>query len=296
MVRLSIITPHYNMPKTLCRLSDSIHKKDWIEHIIVDDKSDIDPSALCEAKDHVLEKGARWIDNTTDKKGTGICRDLGIRNASGEWILIADSDDLFVEGAFDIIESHLDDKTDIIYFAPTSRKEGDVGKCNRHIPYERLVNRYVVSESTEAELRLRYLSVMDTSKLIRKDLIVKAGIESTNSVVANDVMFSVLCAFHADRIGAFEDVIYCIMDSPGTLTTTKDFSRFRKRIDVYIMQCRFLRENLPASSFNMIGLSASGMLLQCYNDYGILKTLQCLFILIRNRVPVDLIDLKTRFS
>ena len=95
MIRLSIITPYYNMPETLCRLSASIPQEPWIEHIIVNDKSDMDPAALLNAKQYVTARGARWYDNTTQYKGTGICRDIGIRRAAGEWILIADADDFF---------------------------------------------------------------------------------------------------------------------------------------------------------------------------------------------------------
>ncbi len=296
MIRLSIITPHYNMPKTLKRLSESIPDRDWIEHIIVDDKSDTDPTAIDEAKQFVLNRGARWFDNTTDIKGTGICRDTGIENASGEWILIADADDYFVDGAFDLIEKHLDDQADIIYFTPTSKKEENGLEGSSHIPYHRLVSKYVENKSRENELRLRYLCVADTCKLIRREIIVSRGIKSSYTVVANDVMFSTGCAFYAQKIEAFNDVIYCIMERPGTLTRTKNVQWLRQRIDIYSEQCSFLRERLPKDSFDDIGLSASGLLLQCYRDYGIIETLRGIHTLRRNKAPVDLLDLKTRKS
>ncbi len=295
MIRLTVITPHYNMVRTLRRLIDSVPKRDWIEHIIVDDKSD-DGAALAEVKSYAAAAGARWIDNLTEQKGTGVCRDIGIREAKGGWIMIADADDYFTDGAFDVIGEYLEDEADIIYFAPTSRKEGSGEKSERHVPYRRLVHEYAVKKNREEELRLRFLSVPDAFKMIRRSMITDHGITSSKKPVSNDVMFSVRCAYHAKKIRAVEEVIYCITESPGTLTTAKNVQRFRTRIDVYIEQCLFLKKHLTRKDFRLIGLSASGLLLQCYREYGKAETVRALGQLLRNRVPVNLLDLQTRRS
>ena len=296
MIRLSIITPYYNMPETLCRLSASIPQEPWIEHIIVNDKSDMDPAALLNAKQYVTARGARGYDNTTQYKGTGICRDIGIRRAAGEWILIADADDFFTDNAFEIIRRHIEDPADLFYFAPTSIKEGTSQKSDRHIPYERVVREFAQAPTRENELRLRYLSVPDTSKLIRREMIRKYKITSSHSAVSNDVMFSTRCAYHADKIAVSGEAVYCITEGAGTLTTTKDVGRFRQRIDMYIRQCRFLKKHLPEDSFSLIGLSASGLLYQCYRDYGQMEVMRSLLRIIRYKAPVNILDLQTRRS
>ena len=294
MVLLSVITPHYNMPDTLCRLRDSIPNDGWIEHIVVDDKSNCDGEKLNEAKSYVTARGSIWVDNQSDQKGAGVCRDLGIQRATGRWILVADSDDYFVDGAFEIIAKYMESEEDIVYFPPTSIKEPERTLSNRHIPYLKLVAGYSSGQSKRSEMRLRYLSVPDTSKLIRLNLIRDNHVKSSTSLVANDVMFSVQCAFYAKRIKASEEVIYCITESAGTLTTTKDVSRFRKRVDIYIEQNGFLREHLPAEDYSETCLSARGLIRQSLRDYGIGEMIRTVKCLRKNKAPINVFAKKIR--
>lgn len=292
MALLSIITPHYNMTETLKRLVDSIPDEEWIEHIVVDDKSDTKPEKTADAKRYVTAKGSIWIDNTTDLKGTGVCRDLGIQNASGKWIMIADADDFFVEGAFDILKRYIDDEADVIFFAPCSVNERRKGRSFRHVPYKRLVDRFVSDPGEENEMRLRYLYVLDLSKMIRRNLIRENNIKSSTSRVANDVMFSVLCAFHAKAVRAVPETVYCITENKGTLTTTKNVEHFRKRIDIYIEQTVFMKEHLSKRAYGKTRISARTMLLQCLLDYGIKEFFATVKRLRKEHAPINLLAMK----
>ena len=294
MILISVITPHYNMTDTLRRLRDSIPEEDWIEHIIVDDKSDTDAAELEAAKAYAAGKGSIWIDNDTELKGTGICRDIGIRKASGKWILIADADDYFIKGAFDTMRRYVREEADIVYFAPISIRERDGGRSCRHVPYKRLVDRYAADPCSENELRLRYLSVPDMSKMIRRSLIIENNVKSSPSPVANDVMFSVLCAYHAKSVKAVRDAVYCITEGEGTLTTTKNAELFRKRIDVYIEQVNFLREHLSLSSYADTRISPRAMLLQCLADYGLKEFFLTIKHLKRENIPLNLLALRLK--
>ena len=154
MILLSIITPHYNMPDSLPKLRDSIPEEPWIEHIVVDDKSDCDAKALAEVKEYVTKHGSIWVDNMTEKKGAGVCRDIGIRQAKGRWVLVADADDFFVDGAFAIISQYLNDEADIIYFTPTGIKVPSGEASERHAPYKKLVEEHVSYTDQKSEMRL----------------------------------------------------------------------------------------------------------------------------------------------
>lgn len=294
MVLLSVITPHYNMPDTLCRLRDSIPNDGWIEHIVVDDKSNCDGEKLNEAKSYVTARGSIWVDNKSDQKGAGVCRDLGIQKATGQWVMVADSDDYYVDGAFDIIAKYMEDEADIVYFPPTSIKKPENTPSDRHIPYMKLVTGYVSEPGKRSEMKLRYISVPDTSKLIRLKLIQDNCVKSSSSLVANDVMFSVRCAYYAKKIKASEEVIYCITESDGTLTTTKDVSRFRKRVDIYIEQNGFLREHLPAEDYSETCLSARGLIRQSLRDYGIGEMIRTVKCLRKNKAPINVFAKKIR--
>lgn len=97
----SIITPVYNREDTICRCIDSVIRNlQWeipIEHIIVDDGS----------TDRTEEYIRSYISNTKHikfikfslNKGTNAARNAAIKNATGEYCIILDSDDYFTDTA-----------------------------------------------------------------------------------------------------------------------------------------------------------------------------------------------------
>ncbi|WP_072544753.1 glycosyltransferase family 2 protein [Mediterranea massiliensis] len=100
-MKFSIITPVYNREDTICRCIDSITRNlQWgipIEHIIVDDGS----------ADRTEEYIRSYISNTkhikfikfSQNKGTNAARNAAIKNATGEYCIILDSDDYFTNTA-----------------------------------------------------------------------------------------------------------------------------------------------------------------------------------------------------
>lgn len=112
-MRYSIIVPHYNYLVRLKRLVQSIPQRQDLEIIIVDDCSPNSTNDLCSEGLHARASLLR----TDTNRGAGAARNLGLSQASGDWILFADSDDIFVSGAFDSFDNSLDDSADIILFS-----------------------------------------------------------------------------------------------------------------------------------------------------------------------------------
>ena len=109
---ISIITPVYNRTDCILRCLESVtqSKKNitshFIEHIIVDDGStDNTPKTVKEyAKLHPHIHFIKLPQN----KGTNAARNIAITNAKGEWCILLDSDDYFVENALEIITNTLE--------------------------------------------------------------------------------------------------------------------------------------------------------------------------------------------
>ena len=90
-INYSIIIPHKNNLELLRRCLISIPNRTDIQRIVVDD---------CSAQSTVkellkLEDNSTKIILTTENKGAGYARNIGLKNAVGEWIVFADSDDTF---------------------------------------------------------------------------------------------------------------------------------------------------------------------------------------------------------
>lgn len=89
MAKISIIIPTYNRAHVLSRAIDSVLSQSFEDYelIIVDDGSDD------ETKDLVIQYGDKIKYFFTKQKGVSAARNLGIKESSGEWIALLDSDD-----------------------------------------------------------------------------------------------------------------------------------------------------------------------------------------------------------
>jgi glycosyltransferase involved in cell wall biosynthesis len=92
---VSIIIPNYNRSKLLKECLKSLlaqHDIDW-EALVVDDGSSDNSLAIVKefAK---TDKRIKWLKRNRLPKGASTCRNIGIENAAGEYIIFLDADDL----------------------------------------------------------------------------------------------------------------------------------------------------------------------------------------------------------
>lgn len=89
---VSIIVPVYNVEKYVSDCIESIIKQTYsnIEIIIINDGSTDDSYNVCQK---YAELDSRMIVINKKNEGVSIARNIGLDNASGEWIMFVDSDD-----------------------------------------------------------------------------------------------------------------------------------------------------------------------------------------------------------
>lgn len=265
---LSIIIPHYNSIDLLEKLVDSIPKDPSIEIIIVDDKSNEDIEKIHLFEEKIKKTGHNFLYNTTQKKGAGVCRNIALEIASGEWVLFADADDYFVEGAFEVVKEACALNKDIVYFPPTSIYLEDGIVADRHENYAKWVNEYHNNCSRKNELLLRYKFLIPSSKLFRRTVI--GDIKFDEVIVSNDVMFSTKVASVAENIGVLNKTIYCLTKSSNSLTTKKNKENLEVRVKVFIDRYNYLKGCLNSEEFETLRLSGKVYLAKSILDgYGI---------------------------
>lgn len=100
--KVSVIVPVYNVEYYLSKCLTSIIKQTYsnLEIIIIDDGSDDRSAEIC---DEFSKKDKRVIVVHKKNEGVSIARNLGIKMATGEYLMFVDSDDYIPENSIEIL-------------------------------------------------------------------------------------------------------------------------------------------------------------------------------------------------
>lgn len=294
LYNLTIIIPHFNMPRELCMLLDSIGCRKEVQVIVVDDHSDkyLDELAVCRKKyPHVL-----FLETETGKKGAGAARNTGLRRANGKWLLFADSDDRFLPEWFSVILPYMNSGYDLVFFSPASQKR-DGTASRRHERYEQLVKNYI-SSSYGGEEQLRGHFTVPWSKLIRRSLLKQNHIYFDEVFYSADVMFSAKTGYYAQKITAVNTPFYCIIDHEDSMSQTKSGEVFCGRLKLYCERERFFQKRLTKKQFNAYGricfLSSAKDALKKGYDWQTILAMQKIFR--ENHIPFLVINYRKRID
>ncbi len=257
MNRLSIIIPHYNSPKSLKVLLESILSESSPEEtqiIVVDDNSTKDLEEYSDVK-RAYDGRVDFYINDTGVKGAGAARNVGLAKANGDYFMFADADDFFLSGWHSVIKEYFDSEYDIVYFNPKSQHVDGETKSYRGSFVSRAVQK-MAEGKPEGEAQVRYLVTTVWSKLIKRHVIFDHNVVFQEVMHSNDVRFAMETSYYADKVVADMREIYCITERPGTLTTNLSEEAFRIRFDILCERVAFLRKHLDKREFRYV---ASGM-------------------------------------
>ena len=222
------------MPDLLLRAVNSIPDRAEIEIIIINNGTVALSDSLFDGRHNVQ---VIW---DAVGKGAGAARNIGVDKAKGEWLVFLDADDYFTEGAFEYMDSRLQDKADIVFFKVCCVRSEDGLPAYRHLAFNELIDRYM---QTRDEGTLRYEWTSPWGKMIRSQLVKKHAIRFDETQAANDILFSLLTGFYAEHISADEKMIYCVTERSGSLTATPSLRNLSDRIDVCVRYNKFVRNH-----------------------------------------------------
>lgn len=91
---VSVIVPVYNGEKYLCEAIESVLNQTYInfELLLINDSSTDNSKEICE-KYAQKDNRIKFFDNNTQNHGPGPARNIGLENATGEFIYFMDADD-----------------------------------------------------------------------------------------------------------------------------------------------------------------------------------------------------------
>ncbi len=227
----SIIIPHYNTPDLLMRCLRSIPIRKDVQVIVVDDCSP-DASGYLQ-KYSELQRPFLEFYSTSEGGSAGRARNIGLQHASGEWCLFADADDYYVEGFLDVIDKHLEDNLDILYFNVAG--EGKRSKLHQQI--------FDLYKSNNDESEVRYHIWAPWNKVISHQFIVKNNLRFEEIPVGNDAMFCLKASKLAQNYRIIENKLYCLTDNEGSISYKRctferefDYTQIRTRITKFMTE------------------------------------------------------------
>ncbi len=150
-MKVSVIIPVYNVKPYLERCVNSVLRQTYkdLEIILVDDGSTDGSSTLCD-QITTIDQRIRVIHQKN--QGVSAARNTGIREATGEYIIFMDSDDLWLlDDGLETVMSYCDETTDLICF-----KVVDIWK-DGHKSFSTDYNLEIISGQPNTQVLFSYL-------------------------------------------------------------------------------------------------------------------------------------------
>lgn len=233
MITYSIIIPHKNIPHLLSRCLKSIPQREDVEVIVVDDNSD--PEYLKPNVFPGMDRPDVEIVFTKEGKGAGYARNVGLRKATGKWLLFADADDYYTDGFLDVLDKYKDSDLDIVYFCIHSNKSRFSDNINN------MITGYLNNPSGINDF-LFLQNWQPWNKLFRRDYIMTHNFLFEEVYIGNDAMFVVKSGHFARQIGIDLFPLYNYTIRDGSLSGNDDKKLHRLAL--------FLRLNMFYRSVN----------------------------------------------
>ena len=210
--KISIIVPVYNVEKYLDQCLDSICNQDFkeIEIICIDDGSDEGSSEILK---RYSKNDFRFKIFSQNNSGPGSARNIGLKNASGEYIQFVDADDFLVKNTFSQLYSNvISNDSDLVLFDFCEYNENNETYVKSGIPFSKLFgdvdfDNYVFTYK-DMKMHVMNTFISNWSKFYKKEFLDKYGLYFQEGIVFEDVLFQIKCYLQANRISFVPKYFY----------------------------------------------------------------------------------------
>ena len=201
MISLSVIIPVYNVEKYICTCLNSLYSQgldDKCYEVIIVNDGTKDKSI------DVIQDIIRQHNNTIvieqENQGPWVARNTGMNQASGDYILFLDPDDLLIEGSLkSMIEKALETKTDIIVADFLGMNDEEIDKTKDNPITQKA---FTVKEKTGEQLFLEDLNPYQCyiwRSLFRRKFLTDNHLTFNPEFYYQDVPFLHICYLKANK-------------------------------------------------------------------------------------------------
>lgn len=246
--KVSIVIPVYNVENYIKKSLDSIINQTFnfndIEVIMVDDCSTDNSGVIIDEYASKYEN-FRAIHLDENSGAAGKPRNVGLNIASSDFVMFLDSDDCFVENAIEILLNKIrqDDELDIVlggYVNVYDKKQEII------LPFKGNEDKYFVN--TLNEFDLAKINPAISSKIFRKDFLIKNNIKFPEGIPGQDLVFFLNSFFNSSKILSLNNFIVYkrILRSKGSdksISFNLNYNYIIGLIKAYTLTLNIFKEN-----------------------------------------------------
>ena len=239
---ISVMIPVFNSGKYLAACLDSVLGQTYqnLDVMIVNDTSTDDSLEIAE---RYAARDSRLRIFTVPNLGISVARNIGVREARGEWIAFADSDDIVPPDAYEtLLNAALSNNTAIAMGAYAEYHTDKWPRFVRPVPAKPFVchtaeeaQRYFLTDG-------KFLTHL-WSKIFRKDVF--EGVEFPVGKIYEDIAVMAKLMDNARSVTVVNHTIYHYMVHIGSLSTGVQIKRQMTGLDVRLDYAAYIREHHP---------------------------------------------------
>ena len=208
---VSIVVPVYNTAKYLRECLDSILNQTFkdIEVICVDDGSK-DGSFVILREYEVRDGRVRVLTKENDGRGAAGARNLGMDNATGDYVLFLDGDDFFSHDMVERMVGRARETDADVVLCRAERYDDRIHKRQRDyegINFRHLPDKEVFSYKDCPDRIFQIADWIVWNKLFRRRLLVDNGLRFEAIPISDDQYIPVLALVLAERISLVDEVM-----------------------------------------------------------------------------------------
>ena len=226
-MKVSVIVPVYNTEKYLKNCIDSLLKQNFEDYEIIV-INDLSPGNAEEIIKSYNDKKIVYIKNKTNK-GIGYNRNLGIKEAKGEYVCFIDSDDYVKEDFISKMynyskENNLD--LCVCDYVNVDEKGNTLEEFN--------LSNFGITNYEENNKILCEINLGPCNKLFKKDMLIKNKIKFSEKLKYEDLSFVAVSIKNSAKIGKINEQLNYFTVHKNSETTTRDKRVFDifKQLDI----------------------------------------------------------------
>lgn len=243
MTKVSVILPVYGVAAYIEKCAQSLLNQTLkeVEFLFVDDHGPDNSIDLLKQtiKGHPREKQFRIL-KPEHNLGAGMARNFAIPEAKGEYIAFVDSDDWIEPDMFDSL------------YDAAKAQDADLCYSQEYKDYEDHSSETIILRNPTVEpgeftydkkafFLTHYVSYF-TTFLFKRSFVEQHVVHFPEDRSADDSFFLACALMTADSIARVDKPLYHYLIRPGSVTTTKDSVKYKKRLIVFSKLMAYAKE------------------------------------------------------